>query len=413
MSSIPSTPPVRSVGQLHIPSLALSELGIQPLVARSLAELADLRPSWLEFRQRWSLTAPNADPDRFTATVASLGMGVSPYVAFFRTADGTKGGIIGRISRHAVTHRIGYLTMRGPTLRCLDVVYGGLYADDERSCRAVIGHLRALLKAGVIDQVNINHLPTETMLHAALLTEIRRGWLLGLQTVDPHWTFCLSPGSFEATLRTFSKKRRNELDREGRRLADQLAERPRVAVLGSTDELDQIFEQAGRIIARTYHARIANVFADTPVWRAQLALEAQRGTLRAFFLLGGDSAIAFNIGSIYGSVLVLEALAHLPEYNRFSPGKYLLLRVFERCCAEGVTAVDYGFGDAEYKRAYGTNFQDEAVLRIYGRTPRARLAHLLEQVSAVTAQAARFLAARLGVLKKLKKTWRERLRATT
>jgi len=177
----------------------------------------------------------------------------------------------------------------------------------------------------------------------------------------------------------------------------------------SIEELDQLFDCGGSIAAHTYHVKLRGTFSDTPLWRAQLELEARRGALTGFLLLGGDTPIVFNIGWVDGPFFFPQAVAHLPQYSRFSPGKYLWLRVFEQCCAEGLEWVDYGFGDAEYKRIYGTECWVEQSVRLYGRTARATVAWLLDVAATRAASGLKFAAERLGILRRIKNAWRRRM----
>ena len=87
----------------------------------------------------------------------------------------------------------------------------------------------------------------------------------------------------------------------------------------------------------------------------------------------------------------------------------IALQLFEQCAAESIRCVDYGFGDAEYKRVYGTRCWDESILRIYGPSWRARLDRYGSRTSRLVGDVLRKLPASKRLLKRMKRAWRDRL----
>ncbi len=398
---------------LEIPMINHPQTFISPVDEKSivtvttLAGLAGVKQEWLDIRQRCGTVMPNNDPDRFIATLQTLGPGISPYVSVLRNREGPCAAIISRITQDKSRVFLGFLRLPQLISRSLDVVYGGLIADRDNHARELLlNDLVRNLEKGQVDLITVNHLPISDPLFKQILQHPLLGEMVHVMLIQPHWRFRLVPGSFQDTMNTFKKKRRDELKREGRRLADSFAGQIKVVTLGTLADVDRILKDGSEISSRTYHAHIGTSFSESPLWREHLTLEARRGTLRAFFLFGADKPIAFNVGSVYDSALVLDALAHLPEYGRFSPGKYLLLKVIEHCCAEGLKYVDYGFGDAEYKRVFGTECFDEVILRIYARKWGPRLARFAGRLVTSVTTYARQLARRAGVLTLIKKASR-------
>ncbi|GAG53196.1 unnamed protein product, partial [marine sediment metagenome] len=134
-----------------------------------------------------------------------------------------------------------------------------------------------------------------------------------------------------------------------------------------------------------------------------------QGSLRAFFLKGNGGPIAVVTGTVCQRTLFLETMGYLPEFARHSPGKYLLLRVFESCCKEQLTTVDYGFGGAEYKRVYGTKCWNEATLRLYGHGARPAVARLIHTTSVAASELVARTLGKMGLHNRLKTKWRKRL----
>ena len=83
----------------------------------------------------------------------------------------------------------------------------------------------------------------------------------------------------------------------------------------------------------------------------------------------------------------------------------MLIRAMRDLCASGVRAIDYGFGDAGYKRMYGTESWNEATIYLYAPTREGRSARLLHCLVRTVSR----LAAWRWLAQRVKKHWRARL----
>jgi len=161
---------------------------------------------------------------------------------------------------------------------------------------------------------------------------------------------CADPDAFVRA--RLSKKSRQNLRHEARRLAE----------LGATS----IVRLDGPQISRDAVRRAAAVQRDSWMERRgaavlhedfheSLALSAARGSLAHLWFLtidGDDAAFAFAVRG--GARLHLVWTAFRLRYRERSPGKALVHRVVRDACSLGMTAFDFGHGDAAYKRAWAT-----------------------------------------------------------
>ena len=78
---------------------------------------------------------------------------------------------------------------------------------------------------------------------------------------------------------------------------------------------------------------------------------AERGWLRSFLLLAGDSAVAFAFCFQGKKTLVYETIGYDREFAKYSTGTILLYRLLENLYQQDKPDyVDFGEGEAEYKR---------------------------------------------------------------
>ncbi len=365
--------------------------------------IGSVRAGWLKLRSLQARTPPSADPDRFLATLTAM-KDAAPYIAVLGGSDSPSAMVIARIQRRSSQRSLGYLRFGTPNLRYLDVVYGGLLTDlRPESCLQVSQHLQSLLDRGYIDCVAINHLPVRDPMFSAL--HARR---MLIAPPEAHWRLLLHPDGYEKTIAGFSKKHRYNMRRCERQLRDHFNGHVRLRVF--TRGPEEFAPGADRVAASTYQFAMGVGFRDSAVWRAILESEACQARMRCYWLECEGEPIAFQAGCVYGDTYFLEAIGYLPEHQRLSPGTVLLLLVLQDLCSEGIGAVDYGFGHADYKEIYGTESWEERTVLLYGSGLRLATCIGMERCFTVLDGMAKRGAERLGLLRKVKSLWRSRLR---
>lgn len=368
---------------------------------RSVSVTADLMKRWGQLLSCVERPTPNVEPMRFLAVTKVLD--AEPVILETKDQEGREGLIIARREQMGITRRIGYLSLRTPCLDTLVVVYGGLLGDV--SHEAVERSLLAALSGpDACEHVMLNMLPTHTELYARLT---RRAGVLA-QPPAPHWMQELQD-SFERTMDRHSGKHRRRLRWEHRKLEDQFNGQLEYVLHTKAEVLDKVLTLCEQIAAQTYHAKVGTSVSKNDLWRAQLTCSAEADQMRAHFLIGDSRPIAFVLGWNEHKRFHVVAMAHLAEYSQYSPGKHLLLRAIERACEDRMAWVDYGFGDAEYKRIYATHNWSEATVHIYGSRVRARLAYLLDLMATSVDNMAKRLAG-TSMSSRIKKMWRIRMR---
>ncbi len=104
---------------------------------------------------------------------------------------------------------------------------------------------------------------------------------------------------------------------------------------------------------------------------AHHATAASRGMVRAFLLTCGERAIAFTLYYRGHDTLIAGFLAYDQGYARYSPGAVLFLKTLERLYEHDTPRyLDFGEGDAEYKRQWSNDTVEVASLMLCRRSAR-------------------------------------------
>jgi len=88
-------------------------------------------------------------------------------------------------------------------------------------------------------------------------------------------------------------------------------------------------------------------------------------------------------------------------------GTVLFLKVFDQLCRDPeVNCFDFGFGDAEYKRRFGTKHWDEATLYLFAPRAYPVLVNTIRTAVSGVSEGMRLLARKTGIEEKIKRKWR-------
>jgi CelD/BcsL family acetyltransferase involved in cellulose biosynthesis len=385
----------------------VGEAKMEIAVYDNLEELEGIYREWNDLRERHNMVTPTTEPRRFHVVAKARAQGGRPYVALFRDDRGPRALLIGQMSHRCVTYKAAYLRLKGPRMRCLDIVYDGLLADDDETVRNhLLAHLESLFETNAVQHISINHLRVGSSLHRALRKTFARR-AIEVQT-DAHWRFLLAGESYEKVLRRFSSKHRYNIRRTDRRLVEHFLGNVRLVKCNKPTEITAYLDRVNEVSRRTYQFALGAAVVRDALWEALSRVEAESGHLRGYILECGGQPIAYEHGELYGKTFFLEARGYVPEYASLESGNVLFLRMIEDLCSLGVEQIDYGFGDGEYKRIYGSENWLEATIHLYGRGISPMVGRLLASCSRSVSEVARRTAT-LGPVKKVKKWWRGRL----
>jgi CelD/BcsL family acetyltransferase involved in cellulose biosynthesis len=144
------------------------------------------------------------------------------------------------------------------------------------------------------------------------------------------------------------------------------------------------------ISAKTYHRGLGVGFTDSAETRGLFATALDHGWQRAYVLYVRGTPCAFWEGLTYRQSFFPTSTAYDPAFEEHRPGAFLLMHIIEQSCGERVSQIDFGFGDANYKRWYSNQNWQEASLCICApsmkgfalftmKTPMALVEHMVRK----------------------------------
>jgi len=380
---------------------------VRVATVRTLDELETLREEWLPLIGS-SITT---HPDYYRAVIETEPQVEAPYVLTARRDGRLDAILLARFERIPLPCKLGYRTVLAPNVRSITVIYEGYLGNVEEHGARLVSELRSAIDHGVADVLLFRHLNVEHPLHRAAT---RAGGLLTRQRLGRQmvcWERTLPP-TYDDFLASLSKSTRTGLTRYLKKVDRDFDGRLRTRRFRKPEDLDEYFRDAELVAAKSYQRGLGAGVRDDPRQRRRAAVAAEHGWFRSHMVYLDGAPIAFCGGEGFKERFRYGIPAYDPEYADYRIGNYVLMKLVEDLCEDPeLTLLDFGFGDAEYKRRFGDRSWYEEDVLLYARRPRPVMINLVRTAFLGVNSAALALGKRTGVLSRIKNWWRSRLRA--
>ena len=375
-------------------------------VARTPDEVEALRPTWAALQSPF-LTS---DLDFVLAYVENTPGVHRPHAVVLSDENGPVALVSGRIEDAPLPARLGPKTVLNPTVRSLTVTYGGFMGQvDGTTTPQLLAALQESVEPGEIDIIRMRMLDLDSPVRTAAIEGspfLRREHFSAQM---PHLRTQISVSLDEFFARR-SRRRRDSVRRYVKRLEKTYGDGARIEIFRTRDQIDRLFADSELIHRETYQHVLGVGFSDEKVQRALTELAMDRGWFRGYILYLNDAPAAFWHGNAYKGVFGIGATGFDPAFADARPGTYLLMRAVEDLAADGsVETLDFGFGDAEYKRHFGDECRPEEDVVLVERRARPLALNLARTGLQGTTKVARGAVERVGGLGRLRRRRRERL----
>jgi Acetyltransferase (GNAT) domain len=343
-----------------------AESATQPVlsvrVARSTAEIEQLRPAWSAWCEH-----PSVDLDAFLAQIRHDGEISEPYViTLYRDGD-PDCLLAGRLIRDNMHLSFGGVRLLLPRARLIRIESGGFLGNQgQESSNFIVRALIAALHNKEADSVEFSSLPMESPLYRSAT---RLPGLLCRDYFPPQMSHCsLSlPASFRTFLDGLSKKRRRNYLASLNGIEKAFPGQFRVRSLDGDPDLDGFLRDCDQIATKTYQRRLNTGFVNDLATREVMKIYRAKGMLWGYVLELASRPVAFVLGVVQGRVLHLLFMAYDPEYSRLSPGAFLLMGCIKELWASQneIKKVDFGHGNHRYKRELCNEQWTEAAVTMF------------------------------------------------
>ena len=379
-------------------------------IATSIKEIEAIRPIWEKMQDKESSPAINADIDRYISVVEAMKETVQPYVMILFHNDNPTAMIVARIEKLRLKIKLGYKVLFSPELKCLIVVYGGILGEPNSNvCSYIIRGLLEQLQSRKVNMVYFNRLKTNSdicTLSRKLPGILSKGYF---PEIENHFSMSV-PENLDQFYKARSHKHRARLKRYVRKLEKEYPNNIKMVTYRQEVDLDKAIKAVSQISHSTYQYGLGYGFTDDYKTRCLLTTAAKQGWLRIYILYSGQEPCAFQIWLQYKKVYIGHGKGFDPKWSKWRIGTILFIKAIERLCADPtVEVIDFGFGEAEYKKSYSDKEWQEASVYIFALRFYPICVNILRTFIAVVNSSSKHIADTLGLKNRIKRLWRNQL----
>jgi CelD/BcsL family acetyltransferase involved in cellulose biosynthesis len=340
--------------------------GTTVTVARSVAEIEELRPVW-ERLQGGSLSS---DIDYFLTVTEHNAEVEAPRVVVVEPSGREPTLLAAHLCTMRVPHRLGAWTPYKPRRRVLNVFRGVVGDPDEDDLEIAVRTLRQDL-GGDVCAILFRNVEVPSMLHDVVtrlfparsrqrFLHHRAAWATDIST------------SGDSALEALSHSTRANLRRTTRRLRRAFGDDLRVEIYDAPDDAGAVFRDIDAVAVTTYQTKRRPIFRDDELERELTLLGLEKGWFRAYVLYVGERPVSFWTGFAYAGTFGWRGVTgYDPAFRTYGVGKYLLSVMLDHLARDPtVRRVALGLGDLPYKRRFGGRGHEEVDVRVFSSRPR-------------------------------------------
>ncbi len=347
--------------ELNPPEDVSADSGLLAIWHRLLGESSNLyaqyqSPAWWE---HLGTTPEAADRRLLIMKIGSRIAGVIPLQLVVRTIDTNLPALLQELCAVRCAELLGSLPLipgdAGAATAMLDAVLEHVPEAQAVYFKSIPGTSAwtdLIMQAGSATRHGFSYVSRETAFHSLEL-----------------------PANLDEYLGQFGKKRRYNLKRQMRLMEQAYGGEMRVDCVTREDQIDLFLAAAETVAAGSWKDdRHTAAFAHAPSNHARYADLARRGLLRGYLLRHSERPVASVLGFQFGNTYHYADIAYVHSDVSLSPGSALLYLIIRDLIENtAIRSVNFGMGDADYKRQFGNQHNRDRAVWVMRATARNRV----------------------------------------
>jgi CelD/BcsL family acetyltransferase involved in cellulose biosynthesis len=374
-------------------------------VLRELPAIEELGKLWEAMQP-----APDAMPDAYLTVLRARAGSSAPIVIALRDGPRLDALLVARAEPVEVACRFGSRTVLRARPRGVVVLAGGaLRRAPDVPWAPLVAALAGLLRDGTARVVCVRKVGVDADLRRELRSVARGPWRSEADVPELRWRLEL-PGSFDELMQRVNRHGRQKLKRYRKVLEREFPGRVVLHRTAEPGDVPAFCARAEKVARESYQRGLGAGFVHDTEREARLAAAARAGRLRAFDLEVDGVPRAFWITERSGDTLYVDSTAFDREFGRFEPGTVVLLELLADAIREQVRVIDYGFGDALYKRRFDAASTLESDVYLFAPGVRGLCLGAARGAVASLHRMADAVVTRLGLKDRLRRSMRDKAR---
>ena len=352
----------------------------------------------------------NADIDFYLTIIAVRDNVISPYVMVLREEGVLKVILVGRIDYIRLDCKLGYINIFRPKIRHLTILYGGILGKCTKTdAKILLESLLNSLHKGTMDSIQFDHLKHDSFFleWSKLLPKLLCRDYFPIENF--HWILSLK-STFEDFISGLPKKTRQNLRSHARRFEKEFNNRISIRTLCDVKDVQRFLDDCEAIASKSYQRGLNVGFTKNEEWRRVAILGFSKKWLIVMILYIDEVPCAYNIRIKYKGNVFTSGCGYDSKFRQYGIGNYIQLKNIEFWFKEsGIERIDFGFGDAIYKKELCDQKKVESSIYIFAPVFRGILINIIRTILIVASEYFKKIAMHFGIFEKIKRKWRDRL----
>ncbi len=381
-------------------------------VIHTFAEVENIRSAWESLQASESYPTINANIDRYLSVMQAFEC--TPLILLLEQHSQPLAMIIGRQEKLTIPVKLGYKTLIKPKLNGMSVVYGGVLGRPDGQISSLLIHeLMKYIRKKEIDVISFNHLKIDSTFYQQVFRIVPFLSRNHFPVIEPHWQMSMR-NSLEEFLSSCTKNTRKDFRGKLNRLSKAFPGKIKLHVYRTLGEVPQAIKDTVHISQNAYQIYLGGGIVGTEQSRVLLKTAAEKDWLRLFVLYIDETPVAFEYILKIGKIGYGESTSYDSKWQKWGIGTFTLLKAVEYLSKEGsVDYLDFGFGDAQYKKSYGDKcWQEAKVTYLFSPRMYPIFINLLYTVTTAANIFLKYLLIKSRMLNKVKRKWRNFLQKT-
>ena len=381
----------------------MSNKNLEFNIFENLKDLETLREDWERMRCH-----PNSDIDYFMALMLSDKDNIiKPYIFVFKENGNVKAIIVGRIETKCITITIGYKKLFKFNVKAYTINNQGFLGSISEDVFSILrSQLEQLVNNKTVDIVFFSFIDTGSRIFELLKNNELKNFFVIWGDDNLHWKIS-NLDTFQKYMQSISYKFRKNLNRSKRKILNK-----NICIRNYTtlENVDQFLSFAEDIAKKSYQRGLGVGFINSSKDNMLTKVAARLNWLNSYVIFFDDTPVAFERIYLYDNKLFCQDAAYDPKYRDYDLGTNLFIYIIEEAFKNPKKKeIDFGLGDAEYKRRFGNEYFCEKVLYLFARTNRTFVIFMLMKISKYLNENIKSYSNRYTIINSVKRMWRDYL----
>jgi hypothetical protein len=316
--------------------------------------------------------------------------------------------LIGRIENITLKSKLGYKVIYKSKVKSLSILHNGFLGEKSDEIAVLIAsELLRTVKQNEVDMIFLNYLKVESFLYQNLITKAPFLFRSHLMSKNQHWKLN-GLSSYESFYGNRTRRTKKNIRSWPKKLERDYKGRIEIKQYNSIADFEKIMTDTEEIAKKTYHRGLGMSFCDNKETRSVVEKSLNQKWFKAWILYIDNQPHAFCNGFEFGNTFYGYHMGYDPEYRNYGLGHVVILQFIKDICAnKNVNKIDFGLGDAAYKRELCDEYWNESTVFLFSHTIKGFINNMMKSSTTMLNLGMRSISDKMNLRTRVKRIWRD------